>query len=245
MAQNPAARLGRFYRGLTEKKGRHVEAFIERELALILETAEREYPEQFDMVATAAWTGMRLGEVLGLQWADIDFSGRFIEVQRTVYWRRKGLQISSPKSGKGRRVAIPKLLARRLERRRDILAAQAAVEGHELPVWVFPNRASNPLDGVNVLKRTWYPILAKAGLRRLPFHALRHTYTSILIQLGESLAFIKQQLGHASIQTTVDVYGHLIPGGNRKNLDRLAAATSRNPGATGTAGRHLQDLRTP
>lgn len=176
MAQNPAARLGRFYRGLTEKEGRHVEAFIERELALILETAEREYPEQFDMVATAAWTGMRLGEVLGLQWADIDFSGRFIEVQRTVYWRRKGLQVSSPKSGKGRRVAIPKLLARRLERRRDILAAQAAVEGHELPVWVFPNRAGNPLDGVNVLKRTWYPILAKAGLRRLPFHALRHTY---------------------------------------------------------------------
>lgn len=71
------------------------------------------------------------------------------------------------------------------------------------------------------------------------------TPTSILIQLGELLAFIKQQLGHASIQTTVDVYGHLIPGGNRKNLDRLAAATSRNPGATGTAGRDLQDLRTP
>jgi integrase len=228
MAQNPAARLGRFYRGQTEKEGRQADAFTEWELALVLKTAERDCPEQFDLIATAAWTGMRLGEVLGLQWPDIDFEGCFIEVRRTVYWRGKGLQSNSPKSGKGRRVVIPQVLAARLRQRRDILTAQAALEGREPSVWVFPNRAGNPQDGINLLKRTWYPLLAKAGLRRLSLHALRHTYSSLLIQRGESLAFIKQQLGHASIQTTVDVYGHLVPGDNREGLDRLADATGRN-----------------
>ncbi len=237
MTQNPAARLGRFYRGQTEKEGRQADAFTEWELALVLKTAERDCPEQFDLIATAAWTGMRLGEVLGLQWPDIDFEGRFIEVRRTVYWRGKGLQTSSPKSGKGRRVVIPQVLAARLRQRRDILTAHAALEGREPSVWAFPNRAGKPHDSVNLLKRTWYPLLAKAGLRRLSFHALRHTYSSLLIQRGESLAFIKQQLGHASIQTTVDVYGHLVPGDNRECLDRLADATGRNnPQHTQQAG---------
>ncbi len=238
MTQNPAARLGRFYRGLTEKEGRQVDAFTERELALVLKTAERECPEQSDLISTAGLTGMRVGEVLGLQWPDIDFEGRFIEVRRTVYWRGTGLHVSSPKSGKGRRVAIPRLLAKQLRQRRDILTAHAALEGREPSVWAFPNRAGKPQDSVNLLKRTWYPLLAKAGLRRLSFHALRHTYSSLLIQRGESLAFIKQQLGHASIQTTVDVYGHLVPGDNRECLDRLADATGRNnPQRVPQAGR--------
>ena len=191
MAQNPAARLGRFCRGRTEREGRKAEAFTEQELVLILQTAERECPEHFDLIATAAWTGMREGEVLGLKWPDIDFEGRFIEVERTIYWRSKGLQVTSPKSGKGRRVAIPQLLATLLRQRRDILTAQAAVEGREPSAWVFPNRAGKPQDGVNFLKRTWYPLLVKAGVRRLDFHALRHTYSSLLIQRRESLAFIQ------------------------------------------------------
>ncbi len=233
MTQNPASSLGRFYRGKTEEEGRHIDAFTEKELSLILDTAKRQCAEQFDLISTAAWTGMRMGEVLGLQWPDIDFQGRFLEVRRTVYWRGTGLQVSSPKSGKGRRIVIPELLATTLRQRRDILTAQAAVEGHETSVWVFPSRAGHPQDGVNVLKRTWYPLLAKAGIRRLSFHALRHTYSSLLIQSGESLAFIKQQLGHASIQTSVDVYGHLVPGDNREGVDRLANATGRNLSATG------------
>ncbi len=59
------------------------------------------------------------------------------------------------------------------------------------------------------------------GLRPVRFHDLRHTYASLLIQQGESLAYVKDQLGHHSIQITVDTFGHLVPGGNRRAVDRL------------------------
>jgi hypothetical protein len=75
-------------------------------------------------------------------------------------------------------------------------------------------------------------LLEKAELRRIRFHDLRHTYASLLIAQGESLAYVKDQLGHSSIKITVDLYGHLVPGANRGAVERLADATTRNPHAT-------------
>ncbi|MET0643179.1 MAG: tyrosine-type recombinase/integrase, partial [Candidatus Binatia bacterium] len=60
-----------------------------------------------------------------------------------------------------------------------------------------------------------------AKLRRIRFHDLRHTFASLLLQNGESPAYVKEQMGHSSIQVTVDIYGHLVPGGNRQAVDRL------------------------
>ena len=70
-------------------------------------------------------------------------------------------------------------------------------------------------------------------MRRVNVHSLRHAYASLLIQAGESLAYIRDQLGHHSIKVTVDIYGHLAPEGNKAAVDRLDDdATTRNPGAT-------------
>ena len=57
--------------------------------------------------------------------------------------------------------------------------------------------------------------------RIIRFHDLRHTFASLLIQQGEGLPYIRDQLGHSSIQVTVDIYGHLVPGGNRQAVDKL------------------------
>ena len=89
------------------------------------------------------------------------------------------------------------------------------------------------MDGDNLRHRVFYKALAKAGLRRVRFHDLRHTFASLLITQGESLACVRDQLGHASIQLTVDTYGQLIPGTNRQPVDRLDDTTIRNPAATG------------
>ncbi|HEX9264084.1 MAG TPA: tyrosine-type recombinase/integrase [Candidatus Binatia bacterium] len=63
--------------------------------------------------------------------------------------------------------------------------------------------------------------LTAAGIRRVRFHDCRHTFTSLLLQQGESLTYVRDQLGHSSIQMTADVYGHLIPGLNKQAVDKL------------------------
>ena len=76
------------------------------------------------------------------------------------------------------------------------------------------------------------PALEKAGLRKIRFHDLRHTFGSLLIQDGTSFTYVKEQMGHSSIQVTVDVYGHLVPGANIAWVDRLNAKTSPQQNAT-------------
>ena len=73
----------------------------------------------------------------------------------------------------------------------------------------------------------------KAGLREICFHDLRHTFGSLLIQDGASLTYVKEQMGHSSIQITLDTYGHLIPGADIAWVDRPDSKTSPQPNATG------------
>lgn len=116
-----------------------------------------------DLILTAAWTGARQGEVLGLQWGDIDFTGWFIEIKRTVSYRQHRLLVGSRKSGKARRVDMAKALAPRLQARRSLLEVEAAYEGRALPLWAFPNEVGGPLDAMHCLHRVWYPLLQKGG----------------------------------------------------------------------------------
>ena len=90
------------------------------------------------------------------------------------------------------------------------------------------------LDDSNI-RKAMLAIVTKAEVRRRRSinHVLRHTFGSLLIQQGESLVYVKEQMGHASIQITVDIYGHLVPGGNRQAVDRLDSdAPIRIPGAS-------------
>jgi integrase len=100
-----------------------------------------------------------------------------------------------------------------------------------MPPWVFVSDTGGMLDGDNVRRRVHCAILQKAGLRSVRLHDLRHTFASLLIQQGESLVYVRDQLGHHSIQMTVDTYGHLVPGGNRQAVDRLDDPQERPPAA--------------
>ncbi len=92
---------------------------------------------------------------------------------------------------------------------------------NEIPEWIFCTQTGNPAVMQNVKSRHFFRCLEKAGLRRIRFHDLRHTFASLLLTNGESLTYVKDQLGHASISMTVDVYGHLVPGANRAAMDLL------------------------
>jgi integrase len=134
-----------------------------------------------------------MGEALTLQWVDIDFSGWFLEVRRTLSHRR----ITTPKSGKSRRVDLSSQLAETLkallvERKKETLRKGWG----DVLEWVFTNEDGRPLDQANFHYRVWRKLLAKAGLRYIRVHDLRHTFASLLIQNGESLAYVKEQMGH-------------------------------------------------
>ncbi len=88
----------------------------------------------------------------------------------------------------------------------------------------------------------FYRLLKAAGLRQVRFHDLRHTFASLLLQQGESPVYVKEQMGHSSIQVTGDLYGHLIPGGNKQAVDRLDAPVDK-PGLEGESATQAQPLQ--
>jgi len=160
----------------------------------------------------------------------MDFAGRFIEVKRTLH---DGGRVELPKNGKTRRVDMSRQLAAEFDWLRGQRAAEALKKGWPGTLqWVFCNEEGKPLWKSNFERRVFHRTLARAGLRRVRFHDLRHTFASRLIQNGESLAYVKDQMGHRSIKVTVDIYGHLVPGANKAAVDRLDV-TGRNPRATG------------
>jgi integrase len=100
---------------------------------------------------------------------------------------------------------------------------------------VFPDHTGHPLTPGAFWQNIWGPLLKQAEVRYRKPHALRHTFASLLIQHGESLAYVGDQMGHHSIKITVDIYGHLVSGANKAAVDRLDDATGRNPYATASA----------
>jgi integrase len=145
------------------------------------------------------------------------------------------------KSGKIRRVDMSQQLTDTLKglwvRRKE----ETLQKGWgEVPEWIFVNEGGRLLDPNNVRKRVFYRCLEKAGIRRVRFHDLRHTFASLLIAQNESPKKIQSLLGHHSIQVTMDIYGHLYAEENRKVVDSLddlpvgqETTTKRNPRATG------------
>ncbi len=172
---------------------------------------------------------MRRGELVALQFGDLDFGkdendpNRYIFVQHN-YVRREH---TTTKSKKPRRVDMSRELRRVLLEARDarLLAAYLKGESDISNELVFPSSDGGILDPDNLYHRLFIPALTKAGIRKIRLHDLRHTFGSLLIQQGASLTYVKEQLGRASIQLTVDIYGHLIPGADVSFVDRLFLAS--------------------
>jgi integrase len=224
---NPALKIGKFTKTKAERQ-QQITPFTREELTTFLDAVQTHFPAHHPFVLTLARTGMRLGEALAVQWGDIDFEGRFIEVRRNLVSGR----IETPKSGKSRRVDMSLQLAATLREHLHRRKEETLKKGwSEVPEWAFCDANGNALDGNNFRKRVFAKALAKAGLRRIRIHDLRHTYASLLIQNGESPAYVRDQLGHHSIQVTVDIYGHLVPGGNKRAVDRLDDVSSGSRGS--------------
>ena len=156
--------------------------------------------EMHCLFTTAVMTGMRRGEILGLQWDDIDFKGSVIRVRRSI----SNGEIQLPKTEKSRRaVQVGPALLKTLRAHKLRTGTRSS--------FIFTTKNGTLLDPDNLVKRVFEPTLLAAGIERhIRFHDLRHTFASILINEGANLKFVSEQLGHASIMITLDRYSHLI-----------------------------------
>ena len=87
--------------------------------------------------------------------------------------------------------------------------------------WLFQTPVGTQLDPCNLHKVFGRLQKEPEPTRKIRFHDLRHTFASLLLEQRESLTYVKEQMGHSSINVTVDIYGHLVPGGNRQAVNRL------------------------
>lgn len=229
-------------RALREADETEIEVLAPAEVNRLLDAFA---PADAPLFLTIVCTGLRLGELLGLQWGDLDETGRRLHVRRTAY--RGAFYV--PKTKRSRRAVDlgDQLLAVLSRWRRDRIGdAPPAPEA-----LIFPAPTGGPRSPDALRKRVWAPALAKAGLRHVRIHSLRHTYASMLIAQGENLKYISSQLGHASIQITLDRYGHLFPDEKRHAATRLeqqlvaAGPSSNDPaepaGTTRTSPNSVED----
>jgi integrase len=160
---------------------------------------------------TCVLTGLRAGELWGLQWTDINWNLGQVFVKRALWTD----QFQTPKSKYSiRKIDLLPQLINELKHWKTICPENE----HNL---VFPSVEGKMSIHENVIKRYFNPALKKAGVRRVSFHSLRHTNASIRIEAGQNIKYIQLQMGHASIQTTLDRYGHMIREVNTEQIRRL------------------------
>ena len=159
------------------------------------------------LLATAIFTGLRSGELLGLHWSDVDFDQGVVRVRQQVH--RSGLSTPLKTKNAQRAVLLMPTLGRTLREHRAG-SAYPLGDAH-----VFTRPDGRPMHPDTVRRFGLHPTVKAAGIDtpgkpRLRFHDLRHTFASLLIAQGVNVAFASRQLGHASVSTTLNVYTHLF-----------------------------------
>jgi len=175
---------------------------------------ERLYP----LYVLGVTTGMRLGELFGLQWKDVDWESGALTVQRSLQELSGGaVEINAPKTAKGRRrVSLTtKALGALREHRKQMLA-----DGHRSK-WVFYDSRGGALRRSNFTRRSFKPLLQKAKLPDIRFHDLRHTAATLLLSQGVHPKVVQEMLGHATIVITLDTYSHVLPSMQQEAVAKL------------------------
>ncbi|MBH9965599.1 tyrosine-type recombinase/integrase [[Bacillus] enclensis] len=169
-------------------------------------------------------TGLRQGEVFALPWFNVDLDGKSVTVTRSVSYDEKGNPELLPKAPRSyRTLSLPTYLVEKLKmhkEKQDIMK-QRIGKGyqHELDL-VFPKMDGGFNNPSNV-RRQLYNLMKKANVRRITFHELRHTHSSLLIRSGAQPKLVQERLGHEDIETTFRYYGHLWPNADHEAVRGL------------------------
>ena len=206
---------------------REMTTFSPAEARQFLDTARGDPLEALFVLAVT--TGARQGELLALKWADVDLDAGRLQVRRTLYRvNRNRLVESEPKSARSRRsIALTPGAVQALSRHRQRQIAYRLETIHwEENDLVFADELGRHLDRFNFVKRSFQPLLERAGLPRVRFHDLRHTAATLLLGQGVHPKIVSEMLGHSSVTLTLDLYSHVTPTMQEQAAERMEAVLS-------------------
>ena len=197
---------------LSSAKKRAMRVWDAEQLRLFLDGIEehRFHPAYY----LAASTGMRRGEVLGLQWRDVDLDARRLSVNQAIISVAYAVQISDVKTGTGRRTIDldPRTVTvLRSWRKRQLEERLALSETYEDYGLVFARPEGTPIHP-DQFSQTFDRIVARSGLPVIRLHDLRHGHASLLLKSGVPVKVVSERLGHATPAFTMTVYQHVLPG---------------------------------
>jgi len=170
-------------------------------------------------IILTVFTGVRLGELMGLEWQDIDFKNGIISINRSSqYLSDMGVFTKTPKTESSiREIAIPEFIISLLEEYKLWYEEQKSLYGE---LWINSNRLFVQADGKpmhpSTISKWFVRYVAQIGLPVINFHGLRHTNATLLISQNIDVAVVAARLGHAQITTTFNFYVHPIISHNRK-----------------------------
>jgi len=179
-----------------------VEPFSLEEVRLILATVRADFRNYYTV---RFFTGLRTGEIDGLQWDCVDFQRRQILVRQALV---NGEIEQTKTDGSYRHIEMPQLVY-------DALKDQRKATGNN--TFVFCNGAGNPLEHNNVTKRVWYPLLSHLGLRKRRPYQTRHTAATLWLAAGENPEWIARQMGHTTTEMLFRVYSRYVPNLTRRD----------------------------
>lgn len=165
---------------------------------------------------TAAFTGLRMGDLIALRWGDVDFNTEALHVYSSYSFGT----LTAPKSGLTRTVPMA-------EQVRDLLKAHSKLVPSDRAELVFPGERGEYLDG-SALRRRYKKALDKAKLRKLRFHDLRHTFGSITIDQA-TIVQVQAWMGHADVQTTMKYMHHRSRAGDARLLSAAFRPKKKPP----------------
>lgn len=174
---------------------------------------------------TAAITGLRRGELVGLKWGDIDFENAQLAVRRSVEQTRKGTRFKPTKSKQSRTVqlsfhALEVLRKHRVAQSRERLKVGPGYNSLDL---VFP-REDGSVWEPEAFGKAFTGLVRRAKLGHIRLHDLRHSCASILLKAGIHVKVVSERLGHSTVAITLDLYSHLLPGLQRDASDKIEAS---------------------
>jgi integrase len=187
-----------------KQKRTDVQPFSLDEVNRILETVRADYQ---NYLAVRFFTGMRTGEINGLQWKYVDLEHNLILVRETVVAGE--VQDDAKNQSSIRDIQMQPMV-------REAILAQQRDCKPEVP-WVFPARQGGPIDAHNFTNRVWYPLLRYLELEKRRPYQTRHTAATLMLASGENPEWIARTLGHSNTDMLFRVYSRYVPNLTRQD----------------------------